>query len=156
MQQGRLAGIIQAEEKKLGVFVDKAKRGEDVVDCSVVDQDCQFIKSFAIITYKTARGVESRQIIPSSVLFSLQPLSQPGHMAVVAVDDIGQHATTATASGQKTGQRKDGRSRDRGDETALTPVDDPHSGRRAAANSSEMKGESAVFRDEKRTIRRRG
>lgn len=34
VQEGSLSGIIETEEEKLGVLVEEAKRGEDVVDYS--------------------------------------------------------------------------------------------------------------------------
>lgn len=33
VQQGRLAGVVEAEEQQLGVLVQQAERREDVVDC---------------------------------------------------------------------------------------------------------------------------
>lgn len=34
VQQGGLACIVEAEEQKLGVLVQEAKRGQNIVDCS--------------------------------------------------------------------------------------------------------------------------
>lgn len=33
MQQGGLAGIVETEEKQLGVLVEQAQGGQNIVDC---------------------------------------------------------------------------------------------------------------------------
>lgn len=39
VQQGRLSGIIETEEQQLGVLVEKAEGGENVVDYTVVSRN---------------------------------------------------------------------------------------------------------------------
>ena len=34
MQKGRLSGIVKAEEEELGVLVEQAEGGQDIVDCA--------------------------------------------------------------------------------------------------------------------------
>ena len=34
MQKSRLSGIVEAEEEELGVLVEQAEGGQDIVDCA--------------------------------------------------------------------------------------------------------------------------
>lgn len=34
VQKGRLSGIVEAEEEELGVLVEQAEGGQDIVDCA--------------------------------------------------------------------------------------------------------------------------
>lgn len=37
VQKRRLAGVVQAEEQQLGVLVQQAEGGEDIVDCAATE-----------------------------------------------------------------------------------------------------------------------
>lgn len=98
MQKGSFAGIVQAQEEELGVLVEEAKGGQDIVDCRQAKLISNRTRGSQASRCNRVPDKTSRELYDTQSRCSFRGLEGPGAQ---------------------------GKTRNKG---LLTPVNDPHGG----------------------------